>query len=195
MLGRDLGDELERLHHPFTFERGGYSERIAFESEFFLQLFDGQHSRDVAFVELDHDRRVVRIEVVLLHVVQEIGEALAVGPDHRRLRVGDEDDRVGALQHQLARLVVEDLSRNGVELDLEVEIGDFADVDWQEVEEERAVGFGGQRQHLPLLAGVELVEDDHQIGRFSAETGTVVNDLRRHLAGGVIEQDHGGAKV
>jgi hypothetical protein len=58
------------------------------------------------------------------------------------------------------------------------------------IEEEGPVGLRGQREHLSLLAGIELVEDDHEVGRFPAQTRTVVDDLGSHLARRVIEKDH-----
>ena len=190
MFGGDLRDQLEGLHHAFTFDRGRLGVGIAFQPVRLLQLLDRQDAWDVALVELDDDRRVVRIDVVLFQIFQQVGETLARGVDHRRLRVRDEDDGVRAFQNELARLVVEDLPRHGVQLDLEVERADAPDVDRQQTEEERAIGLRGQRQHLPFLLRVELVEDDHEVGRFSAQTGTVVDDLGGHLAGGVIEKDH-----
>src|SRR5581483_938824 len=99
-------------------------------------------------------------------------------------------DGVRTLEHELARLVVENLAGNRVELDLQIEGADFADVDGKKIEEQGAVGLRCERQHLPLLLGGELVEDDHEIGRFAAETGAVIHDLGRHLTGSVIEQDH-----
>ncbi|PYQ35466.1 MAG: hypothetical protein DMF57_03020 [Acidobacteria bacterium] len=41
---------------------------------------------------------------------------------------------------------------------------------------------------------MELVEDDHQIGGLSAQTGTVIHDLCGHFARGVVEQDHGALR-
>ena len=76
MLGGDFRDQLEGLHHAFAFDRGGFVERIALEPEHFLQFLHRQHARDVAFVELNDDRRVVGVDAVLLHVVEEIGKAL-----------------------------------------------------------------------------------------------------------------------
>ncbi len=191
MLGGDLGDELEGLHHPLTFDGGGLGVREAFEPERFLQGLHGEDAGEVPLVELDDDGGVVHVEVVFLQVVEQVGEALAGGLDHRGLGVGYEDDGVGAFEHELAGLVVEDLAGDGVELDLEVERADFADVDRQQVEEERAVGLGGQRQHLSLLRGIELVENHHQVSRFPAEPRPVIDDLGRHLPRGVVEQDHG----
>ena len=190
MLGRDLGDELERLHDSFAVDGRRLGIGIAFEAEDALQLFHRRHAGDVALVVLDDDRRVVHVDLVLIHVIHQIGEALLVRVDHRRLGVGDEHDRVGALEHQLARLVVEDLAGDGIELDLEIEAPHFADVHGKEVEEERAVGLRGEGEHLPLRFGVELVEDDHQVRRLPTEAGTVIDDLRGHFARGVIEEIH-----
>ncbi|MND07091.1 hypothetical protein D3C83_288720 [compost metagenome] len=47
----------------------------------------------------------------------------------------------------------------------------------EEVEEERAVGLGRERDQLALRLGVRLVVDVLQVGRLPAETRAVVDDL------------------
>ena len=107
------------------------------------------------------------------------------------LAVGDEDDAVGAFQHELARGVVVDLPRHRVELELRAHAADLAEVEREEVEEEGAVGLRRQRQHLAFVVRRQRVVDELQIRRLAAETRTVVDDLRGDLFGGVVEEDHG----
>jgi hypothetical protein len=53
-------------------------------------------------------------------------------------------------QDEPARFVVEDLSRNGIQLDAGFHPADLAQVERQEVEEQGAIRLRRQRQHLPL---------------------------------------------
>ena len=87
---------------------------------------------------------------VSLEVFLEVLERLDVRRQHLLLGVGDEDDPVRALEHQLAGLVVEDLPRHRVELYTGLHPPDFSEVNGQEIEEQRPVGFRCQREHLAL---------------------------------------------
>src|SRR5205814_444900 len=82
------------------------------------------------------------------------------------------------------------LAGDGVELEAGLEATDDADVDGEEIEKERAVGFGLQAHHLAAALRRGLGVDVVQIGRLSTEARTVINDLRGHLHRRVIEEDH-----
>ena len=56
----------------------------------------------------------------------------------------DEDDAIDALEDELAAGVVEDLTGNGVEVEASLEAAHRAQVEGQEVEEQRPVGLGGE---------------------------------------------------
>ena len=49
-----------------------------------------------------------------------------------------------------------------------LETTDRSQIEWKEVEEERSVGFGGQRDHLALLLLVGPLEDVLKIGSLPA---------------------------
>ena len=85
------------------------------------------------------------LEQVALQVLQ----ALEVLVELSRLAVGHEHDAVRPLEHEAPRGVVVHLARDGVELEPGAEARNLAQVDGQEVEEERAVGLGCERHHLP----------------------------------------------
>ena len=72
---------------------------------------------------------LVEVDADLRQVLAQVLEALDVRVEHRHLRVGDEHDPVDALEHELARGVVEDLAGDGVELEAGLEAADHADVD------------------------------------------------------------------
>jgi hypothetical protein len=107
------------------------------------------------------------------------------------LTVGDEDDPVRPLEHELPRRVVIDLSGNGVELQLGAHPADLAEIEGEKVEEERAVGLGGQREHLAAVVRGERVVDELQVRRLSAQARTVIDDLGRNFPGRVVEENHG----
>ena len=66
-------------------------------------------------------------------------------------------DAVHALQDQLAAGVVEDLAGHGVEVEAGLEAAHRAELEGQEVEEERAVGLGGEGDELALRAAALLL--------------------------------------
>src|SRR4029078_1164692 len=67
---------------------------------------------------------------------------------------------------------------------------DLTEIEREKVEEERAICLRRQRQHLPLHRRREVVEDELEIRRLSAETRPVIDDLCRQLACAVVEEDH-----
>ena len=131
----------------------------------------------------------------LRQVDAQVLQGLHVRLEHRALRVGHEDHSVDALEHELAGRVVEDLARNRVELDAGLEAGDRADFERQQVEEERAVGLGLERDHLAAGVARRVVVDELEIRRLAAQTRAVVDDLHRHLHRAVVEGGHGGSRA
>src|SRR6185503_5883567 len=97
---------------------------------------------------------------------------------------------VGALQYELARRLIIDLSRHRVELESRGEAGDRAEVERQEVEEERAVRLRRERHHLafPLLGNMAV--DVVQVRRLARASRAIVDDLARDLAGLVVDERH-----
>src|ERR1019366_8963703 len=85
---------------------------------------------------------------------------------------------------ELTARVVEDLPGHGVEVEARLEPAHGAEVERQEIEEERAVGLGGERDELALGGRVRPVVDVLEVRRLSAEAGTVVNDLAVDLLRG-----------
>src|SRR5258708_19526621 len=63
-------------------------------------------------------------------------------------------------------------------------------IQWQEVEEERAVRLRRQRHHLPLLILSGVVVDPLQVGGFSAQTWTVIHELAVNFARRKIDERH-----
>src|SRR5581483_1283173 len=94
----------------------------------------------------------------------------------------DEHNAVYAAQHQLAAGVIKHLAGNRVEVKTGAEAADGTQVERQEVEEQRAIGLGGQRIHFTLLLLAGFVEHPLQVGGLAAQTGTVVHDLAVDLA-------------
>ena len=78
----------------------------------------------ILLVVLEHDRQLADVHALAQQVVLQVLQALQVVVEAPRLAVGDEDDAVGALQHQLPGGVVVALPRDGVELELGGEAGD-----------------------------------------------------------------------
>ena len=188
---RQLGDLLESLEDARAGEGHGLAVlETPFGVECVQHHLDGGDIGQIPLVELQDERQLVQVHADLGEVLAEVLQTLHVRLQHRHLGVGHEDDAVNALEHELAGGVVEDLSRDCVELQAGLEPADDADVDGQQVEEEGAVGLRFQTDHLPAAARGGLRVDVVQVGRLPAETRTVVNDLRGHLHGCVVEEDH-----
>src|SRR5258708_22394484 len=63
-------------------------------------------------------------------------------------------------------------------------------IQWQKVEEERAVRLRRQRHHFSLLVLPGVVIDPLQVGGFSAQTWTVVHQLAINFARRKIDERH-----
>jgi hypothetical protein len=67
---------------------------------------------------------------------------------------------------------------------------DRAEVEREEVEEERAVSFGGKRNHLATGLRQRLVEDPVEISSLSAQAGSVVDNFAVDFSGSEIDETH-----
>jgi hypothetical protein len=125
---------------------------------------------------------------MLFQVLLQVVERLVVGVHALLLRIGHEYHAVNAAQYELAAGVIEDLSGNGVEMEPRAEAANAAQIQWQEIEEQGAFGFRGQRDHLALLPLAGTLVDKLQIRGFAAQTGAVVDDLAIDLASGEVDK-------
>jgi hypothetical protein len=93
------------------------------------------------------------------------------------LGVGDRHDGV-VPKDDAARGVVADLTRNGIELHLHGIARDAPQVDRKEIEEERPVASRVQGDEAVLPLRIREAVDLNEVRRLSAESRTVVDDLR-----------------
>ena len=154
-----------------------------------VQYRKRQRRRRVALVVLDH-LRDLWVDLVHQQVLAQATLALGVGVEHRGLAVGDEHDRVAALQHHPPGGFVEDLAGHGVDLHPRAHAADHAELDRQEVEEQRAVGLRGERHQLALRLEGQVVVDPLQVGGLAAQARPVVDELGRDLLRRVVEERH-----
>jgi hypothetical protein len=70
-----------------------------------------------------------------------------------------------------------------------------AEVEWQEVEEQRAVGLSRQGNHLSLLLVRRFVVHHLQISGLTAETGAVIDDFAVYFSGGKVDKTQNPASV
>ena len=155
-----------------------------------LQLRDRSGVGEVALVVLDGERNPGQIVPVLRHVLVEVLHRLDVGVHPLDLAVRHEDDAVHPLEDQLAGSVVVHLAGHGIQMELHLETPDGAEIDRQEIEEERALGLGRQRDHLPPRAGGHLVVDVFEVGGLAAESRPVVDELAVDFTGRVVDHRH-----
>src|SRR5262249_12136402 len=84
------------------------------------------------------------------------------------------------------------LSGHGVEVEAGLEASNLGQRQRQEVEEQRAVGLGGEGNHLALRLGIGLGVDVLEIRRLAAETRPVIDDLAADFARRVVDEGHRG---
>ena len=183
----------QRLEHAGTVQRVGRELRHAAEVERVGQLGrrrGSAPSADPACCTATTSGTVRASMPCSARLCVQVLEALDVLLELARLAVGDEHDAVRALEHELARGLVVDLPGHGVELELRREAGDRAEVERQEVEEQRAVGLRRERDHLAFPVVGNLAVDVMQVRRLSRPTRSVVDDLAGDLARGVVDERH-----
>ena len=156
--------------------------RHAPEVEYVLQLVHRNHTRQVALVVLHHERRLAHVEVLLDQVLVQVPQTLDVVIQLFALRVRHENNAVRAAQHQLARRGVVHLAGNRVELKARCESGDRAEIERQKIEEQGAIGLGGERDHRALALIRHERVDVLQVRRLARPSRAVVDDLARDLA-------------
>jgi hypothetical protein len=148
-------------------------------------------SVEVALVVLHDDRHVLGL---VPELVRRFSRMLC--SDSRfsctpaALAVDDEHHRVGALQHVLAHLAVLRLPRHREALDADLEAADLAEVDRQEVEQQRRVLFGVDRHQLDLVARAQDAVHLLQARRLAADADPVVHQLGVDRALGDVDEAH-----
>jgi len=109
-------------------------------------------------------------------------ERFDVGVHPLLLAVRNEHDAVNTLEDEFARRIVINLSRHGVKVETGLEPANGAEFERHKIEEERAIGFGGEAYELTFRLGGSRVIDILQIRRFTAQARPVVNDLAIYLS-------------
>src|SRR3954466_3736456 len=125
---------------------------------------------------------------MFLQVVMEIVEGFQVGVHTLFLGVGYKYHAVHTAQDQFPAGIVENLSWNGIQVKPSLKSADCSQIQGQEVEEQRTVGFRRQGDHFPLLLIAGLVVDDLQIRGFAAEAGAVIDNFAVDLSGGEVNE-------
>jgi len=126
----------------------------------------------------------------LAQVVVEVADGVVVALDRVGLAVDDEHDAVDVPEHHLARGVLSDLPGNRDEMKTDGVATKLAELKWQEVEEERALGLGVHRDELASELRPRLGVDDLEVGALAAKTDAVVDELERDFALRVVNQRH-----
>src|SRR6266498_4836682 len=194
LLEQQAGDHVQRLEDAFALVGASREGRHLFLAvvQQVVHEFDGRRIGHIALVVLEHEGDVVELEVEGTKVFLEVLEALHVLLHLVVLRVSDEHDAVDAAQDELAGGVVDHLAGHRVELELGFESLDGHGLDGEKVEKQRAVGTGGQRNQLALVAGhsLHVIVNLHQVGRLPAHGGAVIDDFDLKFLAGLIDDRH-----
>src|SRR5439155_26824657 len=86
--------------------------------------------------------------------------------------------------------VVEDLPRNGVEVEPGTEPPELSQLERQEIEEERPVDLGRERNHLAPRFLRNARVNVLKVGCLAAKAGAVIDDLAVDFARRVVDQRH-----
>src|SRR5690606_2619979 len=82
------------------------------------------------------------------------------------------------------------LPRHRVQVEPRLEAVHLAQVEGEEVEEQRALVLGGEGDHLALRLGRHLLVDLLEVRRLAGQTRPVVDDLEVDLADGEVDRAH-----
>ena len=186
-------DRRERLQDTLAADRDrGDRLRLA-AVEGAVEGLDLQHLRQVALVVLEDEGHLGGVEVVGEEVLRHLPVALEVLLPAVERRVRDEDERVRPLQHQSAGRRVHRLAGDGQDLQPQVEAAEARRLEGEEVEEDRPVLGGVDRDHLAAALGVGAAVQHVQVGRLPPDGGPVVDELDLDRAVAVIQLDHDGS--
>src|SRR5258705_3886686 len=155
-----------------------------------LEILDRRGVRQVPLVVLDHERHLGEVVSVLGHVVVEVLHRLQVGFHPLGLGIADEHYAIYVLEYQLAAGVVVDLTGHGEQVKTRLEAANRAEANGKEIEEEGALRLRRQRYEFSSRLRLNLAVDVLEIRSFSAEPGTIVNDLTIDLARSVVDHRH-----
>ena len=192
LLHQEMGDPPEGLEHALAL--GGHRLEgldVTLGVELRVELLDGVNLGEIALVVLDHPRDLLELEPVLGQIGAQVGETLLVLLHLADLAVRHEDDGVGALQHQLARGVVEHLPGHGVEQEAGLESHDLAQVERQQIEEQRAIRLRLHADHLAATGLGNRLVDRFEIRGLAAQPGAVIDQLGVDFLARIADDDHG----
>src|SRR5690348_13738242 len=142
-----------------------------------LKLGHRRRIREIAFVVLYHERHRGEIIPVLLHVLVQVLHRFLIRLHSLQLRIGHEHDSIHTLQDQLAAGVVVYLAGHRVEMEARLEPANRPEIHRKEIEEERALGFGRERNQLAARARLHSAVHVLEVRGLAAQPGTVVHDL------------------
>jgi hypothetical protein len=159
-----------------------------------VERLDLERLREVPLVVLEDERHGGGVEVMGEEVLCHLPEALDVLLPAVEGGVGDENERVGSLQAEAARGRVHRLAGDGEDLEAQVEAAEAGGPERQQVEEDRPVLRGVDRDQLPPALGAGAAVQDLQVGGLSPDGRPVIDELDLDRALAVVQLDHGGIR-
>ena len=184
------GDGEEGVQHAYAAVGDGLEVGHAAEVQAPVHDPHGHGVRKVPLVVLDHERDLLDVQAIGIEVVVQVREGVHVVLHLGLAGIRHEHDSVGTPQHHPPARVVLHLAGHRVDLEVNGIAIDVAEVDGQQVEEERAVFLGVDREHLPpLRVGAHGVKG-LQVGGLTAETRPVIDQFEQNLIASRIELNH-----
>ena len=110
--------------------------------------------------------------------------------EHAALTVDHEHDPIDAAKDEAPRVVVGDLPRYRAEMQPDVVAPVRTEMHREQVEEQRALALGVERQQLAAQVRPAALVDVPKVRRLTAQAGAVVDDLEMDLASSVLNDGH-----
>ena len=195
VLDRAGEDDAESLEDALAPHRHGRDHLGPPVVERAVERLDLQHLGQVALVVLEDEGHRRRIQVVGDEALRHLPIALDVLLPAVEGGVRDEHERIGALQHQPAGGRVHGLTGNREDLQAQVEAAEAGRPEGEEVEEDRPVLRGVDRDQLPAALRVGAAVQDLQVGGLPPDRRAVVDQLDLDRTVAMIQLDHGGPAV
>ena len=159
-----------------------------------LHVGDGGRIREVAFVELEDSRELVKGGAIVGEITDHAVPGREVFLHAVKLGVRDENDPIDTPEHHLSGGVIANLPRDRIEHELCFVAIDHHRVDGQEVEEESPVVGGGEGHQVTPLVSADTAVDIAEIGGLAAHGSAAIDQLETDLAGIVVDDGHGRRK-
>jgi hypothetical protein len=180
-LQDEARDALEPLEDALAFRRHGSERWRTVRVEAAVELFEREQLAEIPLVPMERVRHLLERAIVLAQVRMEVIERFLVDVDAPGLGIGNEDDAVGAGEHQFPGRCIIHLPGNGEELQANRHAAHAGHSNRQKVEIKRAIRRRREGHHLAAVLRFRRGMDVLQRGGLPSKPRTVEHQLEDEL--------------